>query len=366
MASRRARSLIRRLIGLAVLALVALSAAYGYVVYFWAELPHAGLGTEVVVFVPRGAGPRRLAQLLATERVVSRAWLFEVFLRVRRASSRIRAGRFLLRDDLSPAQILERIARVGSGGALRVTIPEGRNIFQIAALLETEGIVSGQAFLTAARDPDLLRELHVAGETVEGYLFPDTYDLLPGARGHEVVRRLKVNFDRRVAPVFAAQAARVAALGASARLDERGVLVVASLVEAEAQRADERPRVAAVFLNRLSLPGFHPRYLNSDPSVAYGCRLSPAEGPSCARYSGEPGAITRSMLEDAANRYNTYRLAGLPPGPICNPGLEAIRSVLYPARSQDLYFMARGDGSHAFATNLPEHNANVQRYRAAH
>ncbi|MBI2895047.1 MAG: endolytic transglycosylase MltG [Deltaproteobacteria bacterium] len=359
MARRRSRALI----WLALALVAGCAVGYGGLVHLWGELPRAGSGREIAIDVPRGTGPHALSRLLASHGVVDSAWLFELYVRVRRASPRIRAGRYLLGDDLSPSQVLGRIARVGAGGALRVTIPEGMNLFRIAELLQREGVVAAPAFLEAARDPLLLAELRVSGESAEGYLFPDTYDLLPGSRAESVVRRLKSNFDRRVAPVFATEAARVAALGQIARLDERGVVVIASLVEAETRLPAERPRVAAVFLNRLSAAGFVPRYLSSDPAVAYGCQVAPSLAPSCARATGRPGDITRAMLDDRKNLYNTYRHAGPPPGPVCNPGLEAIRAVLHPAETEDLYFVARGDGSHAFARTLPEHNQNVRRYR---
>lgn len=359
MARRRSRVLAWLIVGLAVAGAI----GYGLLVHLWAELPHAGSGREVVVDVPRGTGPGALSRMLASRGVVSNAWIFELYVRVRRASPRIRAGRYLLADDLSPAQVLARIARVGSGGALRVTIREGLDLFQIGELLEKEGIVRSAELLATARDPLLLAELRIAGDSAEGYLFPDTYDLLPGSNAASVVRRLKSNFDRRVAPVMATEAARVAALSERAKLDERGVIVVASLVEAEARLPAERPRVAAVYLNRLSVPGFHPRYLNADPAVAYGCRVSPAVAPSCAGATGSAGDITRAMLNDAKNPYNTYRHTGPPPGPVCNPGLDAIRAVLSPSPGQELYFVARGDGSHAFARTLDEHSANVFRYR---
>lgn len=344
-----------------VLAAAALGGiAYGYLVHVWAELPNRGRGDEVVVDVPRGTGPRALAKILESRGVVGDAWRFELYTRLRKATPRIRAGRYLVRDDLAPAQVLARVARVGSGGALRVTLPEGKNIFQIAEILAAEGIVAPDAFLRAARDRTALGAVGIRADSAEGVLFPDTYDLLPSTSAAEVLRRLHTNFERKTDPLFAANAGRISEL-ATQHVDVRGVLVLASLVEAEARLPEERPRVAAVFLNRLSRPDFSPRYLNTDPSVAYGCRL--ASTPACAGFSGDSRTITRAMLQDPDNPYNTYRRAGLPPGPVCNPGLASIRAVLAPAPGEELYFVARGDGSHAFARTLAEHTENVRRYR---
>jgi len=357
---RAGRRLIARLLALVVVVGAGAAGAWLYVVGFWAELPHAGRGEEVIVEVPRGTGPRRLARALAERGVVGDPWRFELLVRARRAAGRIRAGRYLLRDDLTPAQVLGRVARVGAGGALRVTLPEGKTLQQVADILEAQGIVPRSALLAAARDPVLLARLDIPGDSAEGWLFPDTYDLVPGTDAAEVLRRLRANFARRVEPLFAVEARRLDELG-RAGVDRRGVIVLASLVEAEARRAEERPRVAAVFLNRLTRPGFSPRYLNTDPAVAYGCRVEPTSG--CAGFDGDARRITRPMLRDPDNRYNTYRHPGLPPGPIDNPGLAALRAVLEPALTDDLYFVARGDGSHAFAATLPEHEANVARYR---
>jgi len=356
----RAGRLIRRLFWLALLFAAIAGGAYLYVVELWAELPNRGRGNEIVFEVPRGTGPRGLAKSLAARGVVSDALRFELYTRFRRATPRIRAGRYLLRDDLAPVQVLARIARVGAGGALRVTIPEGKNIFQIGQLLAAEGIARAPDFLRAARDPALLGSLRIHADSAEGFLFPDTYDLAPGTRAEDVVRRLHTNFESKAAPLFATHAARMTELAAIG-VDTRGVMTLASLVEAEARMPSERPRVAAVFLNRLTRPDFSPRYLNTDPAVAYGCLRDATQ--ACAGYSGDARTITRAMLQDPDNPYNTYKRPGLPPGPVCNPGLDAIRAVLEPAAGDELYFVAKGDGSHAFARTLAEHTANVRRYR---
>ncbi len=356
----RARRLIRRLFWLALLVAAVAGGATLYVVELWAELPNRGRGDEIVVEVPRGTGPRGLAKILASRGVVSDALRFELYTRIRRATPRIRAGRYLVRDDLAPVQVLARVARVGAGGALRVTIPEGKNIFQIGQILAAEGIAEAPDFLRAARNPTLLASLGVRADSAEGFLFPDTYDLVPGTRAEDVVRRLHTNFESKAAPLFATHAARVTELGAIG-VDARGVVTLASLVEAEARMPQERPRVAAVFLNRLARPDFSPRYLNTDPAVAYGCLRDATR--ACAGYSGDARTITRAMLQDPDNLYNTYKRPGLPPGPVCNPGLDAMRAVLEPAAGDELYFVAKGDGSHAFARTLAEHTANVRRYR---
>lgn len=356
----RAGRLIRRILLLVVTLAVLGAVGWAYLVHFWAELPNRGRGDEVVIEIPIGTGPRALSRLLADNHVVSDPWRFELYTRLRRAMPRVRAGRYLLRDDLAPVQVMGRVARVGAGGALRVTVPEGKDLYGISEILETERIVNADAFLRAASDRALLAEIGITGDSAEGWLFPDTYDLLPGTSAEAVVRRLYANFERKVAPLFATASARMTEL-AAAGIDDRGVVVLASLVEAETRLPAERPRVAAVFLHRLLSPSFQPRYLNTDPAVVYGCRRAPTR--ACAATTADPRRITRAMLQDPDNPYNTYKRAGLPPGPVCNPGLDAIRAVLEPAGGDDLYFVAKGDGSHAFASTLSEHYENVRRYR---
>jgi UPF0755 protein len=221
-----------------------------------------------------------------------------------------------------------------------LTIPEGRSLDEIAALVAAEGI-DLEGFLEAARDPAPVRDLDPAATDLEGYLFPDTYDVPQSPEApRALVRRMAQRFREVVSPALP----RIAEKG----LTVREVVTLASIVELETARAAERPRIAAVFLNRLErrMP------LQTDPSIIYALKRS-------GRWDGN----IRKRDFDIDSPYNTYRRAGLPPGPLASPGQEAILAVLEPADTRDLYFVSRNDGTHEFSETLVEHNRAVDRFQ---
>ena len=221
-----------------------------------------------------------------------------------------------------------------------LTVPEGRSLDEIAALVAAEGL-DLEAFLEAARDPAPVRDLDPAAADLEGYLFPDTYDL---PQAPEAPRALVRRMTQRFREVISPELERIAEKG----LTVRQVVTLASIVELETASAAERPRIAAVFLNRLEkgMP------LQTDPSIIYALKKA-------GRWDGN----IRKRDLDIESPYNTYRRAGLPPGPLGSPGREAIRAVLEPAETKELYFVSRNDGTHEFSETLAEHNRAVDRYQ---
>ena len=296
-----------------------------------------------------------VAARLAEEKVVDSAFVYAAYHRLVIGASSLREGNVLLARNLSAEEVLRRIS-VGRGPVpRRVVIPEGQTRFDIAELLEAQNICGAAEFLVATSAPPR----GIEAPSREGYLFPDTYEFRESTAAEDVAARLLANFETRTDTLFAEHADAVADLEAQG-MSRHDVLILASVVEREAGVASERPIIAGVFLNRLRSDTFRPRHrLQADPTVAYGCIAEPARAPSCEGYEGR---ITRAMLNDSANRYNTYRHGELPPGPIANPGSDAIEAVLAPAPHDYLYFVARGGGRHAFAADLDTHNANVQRY----
>jgi UPF0755 protein len=293
----------------------------------------------VRLVVPLGASADDIGRMLEGHGLVRHPLVFRLLVRSRGLGGQLKAGEYALDGPLSLEDIVALLAR-GEVVRNEVTIPEGRTLEETAALAAAEGIDLAD-FLETARDPTLIRDLDPEAPDLEGYLFPDTYDipLTPDpARG--LVRRMV----RRFREVIAPEQSRIA----EKELTLREVVILASLVELETAAVEERPRIAAVFLNRLR----RRMLLQTDPTIIYALKQ---EG----RWDGN---IRRRDL-DMDSPYNTYRRAGLPPGPIGSPGREAIVAVLDPTDTRDLYFVSRNDGTHHFSATLTEHNRAVDRYQ---
>lgn len=259
----------------------------------------------------------------------------------------------------TPRQLLALLGE-RSGEVGWVALPEGRTSFELAERLERAGICEGQAFLQSLRDPLLLREFGIEAESGEGYLFPESHQLRVNERPERVVRRFLREGRRRLSEIEhrfpLLDEHRALGLGG------REIVILASVVERETARPAERSRIARVFLNRLAAPkGETGGRLESDPTALYGClALGEAAPPTC----GADGLVTPALLKDERNPYSTYRHAGLPPGPIGNPGEAAIIAVLRPAEGDELYFVADGEGNHHFSRTFTEHQQSVERLKA--
>lgn len=353
-ADRAARALSTFLAILLGLSLVGL--AWLMLIYPAGDGP--GRGREVRVVIEPGESLEEVLDELDGA-VIAWPTIFALYARLTGADERLREGEVLLLDDMSPRMVLLRLALGFGGSTVDIVVPEGATRFEVAERLHRWGICDRDAFLGATARPTLLAALGVRSPSLEGRLFPDTYRLAEGSDPVGVARRMERNFATRAAPLLGPDA--LAPL-ADLAFDVDAVLTLASIVEEEAAVSDERAIIAGVFLNRLRSETFLPRHrLQADPTVSYGCRALPALAPSCLAFDGR--RITRAMLEDAANPYNTYRHAGLPPGPISSPGLAAIRAVLQPEEHDYLYFVARGGGRHTFSSDLDAHNAAVARLR---
>ncbi len=360
--NRRAQRTLARALIFALAALVALAlGAIAWLVIVYPKRLGPGRGREIVVQVSPSMDLSRLAHRLHDAGAIESPFLFASYARLLGASDHLRSGSVRITDDMTPGDVLSAVA-VGLGTpTVRVTIPEGFHRYDIALRLERLGICGADELVRASEDPALLAELGVRAPSAEGYLFPDTYRFPQALGGAEVLRRLVANHRRRVDPVLASERDALATLDRDLGFGAHQALILASIVEKEAAVSEERPVIARVFLNRLHMPGFSPRRLQADPTVSYGYRAAPSRAVSCQRFDGR--TITRAMLADRDNPYNTYRIEGLPPGPICNPGLDSIRAVLVAEPHDYLYFVARGGGRHAFSATLDEHNAAVARLR---
>ena len=300
--------------------------------------PYRGFAGETFVDIPRGTSTEAIAGLLAQGGVVRSRWDF-VAARLLSRGRLLQAGEYRFHRAATPLEVYGRIAR-GDVFYYELVVPEGRNMFDIAAAVEQLGLFPAAQFLAAARDPSLIRDLDPQAPTLEGYLFPSTYRLSRHTTPDRLCRTMTASF-------------REAWRTLGARAGVHDTVTLASLVEKEGKLAEERPRIAAVFENRLRIG----MKLDCDPTTIYAALLGD-------RYRG---VIHRSDLE-SENPYNTYRHAGLPPGPIANPGLASIQAVLEPAASDAIYFVLRPDGSggHQFSNNIAAHEAAIEKYRHAY
>jgi UPF0755 protein len=297
--------------------------------------PYRGFSGTVFVEIPRGTSAPGMARILADQGVVRSRWDFLLAGVVERGRT-LKAGEYRFQHAASPREVYDRIAR-GDIFYYVLLVPEGFNIYDIGAAAEQLGLFPGSQFVAAARDPSLIQDLDPDAPSLEGYLFPDTYHLSRKTTPVQLCRIMTAKF-RQVWNK----------LGTGANLHD--TVTLASLVEKEGKLASERPMIAAVFENRLRI-GMR---LDCDPTTIYAAILD-------QRYRG---SIYRSDL-DSDNPYNTYRHAGLPPGPIANPGLASLRAVLDPASSQALYFVLRpnASGAHEFSNTIAEHAVATSRYR---
>jgi UPF0755 protein len=289
--------------------------------------------------VPPGSSVAAVGRQLHALDLVRHPLVFRAFVMLRRDGARLKAGNYELAGPLSLEQIVDLLVR---GDVVRndVTFREGLSLEEMAELAEDSGLARS-AFLSAARDAGPIRDLDPEARDLEGYLFPDTYDVPQAAdAAPSLVARMVERFRAVVQP----QRDLLAASG----LTLRQVVTLASLVELETARPEERARVAAVFLNRLK----RGMRLQTDPSVIYALRRA-------RRWDGN----IRKQDLDLDSPYNTYRSAGLPPGPIASPGRDSLLAVLQPAQVKDLYFVSRNDGSHEFSETLAEHERAVDRYQ---
>jgi len=300
--------------------------------------PAGGDGAAEVVFrVEPGEPLGRIACDLEERGLVRSARATRWLARLRGLSGGLQSGEYALSAAMSPGRILERIAR-GDVITYGVVLPEGLRAREIAARLEGVGVADAEAFMRVVEDADFVASLGLEGQSLEGYLFPETYRFPRGLPPQEVARGLVAEFLEAWRPLAAK--AREGGLGM------REAVILASIVEKETGVAEERPLIASVFWNRLA----RGMRLESDPTTIYGI-------------PDFDGNLRRAHLESEDNPYNTYRVAGLPPGPIASPGAEALHAVVEPADTKFLYFVSRNDGTHTFSRTYREHLGAVDRYQ---
>jgi len=331
---------MKKLIGLLFLLLLAAGAAAGFV-YLRVNQPYRGFaGTEQFVDVPSGAGSVAIGDRLIEAGVIRDRTTYRTAVWMSGKGRQLKAGEYRFDRGMTPFEVIDKIAR-GDVFVVHVTFREGLTMAEMAKIFESEGLGTAAAFMQAAKDPAPIRELDPAAKDLEGYLFPETYALPRRADAPKLVRQMVAAFQRAFPPSLVASAA-------SDNLTPRQIVTLASIVEKETAKAEERPIVAGVYRNRLRIG----MPLQCDPTVIYALERA--------------GKFTGNLRRDDLmfdSPYNTYRYPGLPPGPIASPGKAALEAAAKPAAVDYVYFVSRNDGSHEFARTLEEHNRNVQKYQ---
>jgi UPF0755 protein len=339
---------VKKLLGvLFVLAVLAVGGYFGWRSWHterirkFAETP-VSLAAPRTVDIPPGSGPRRVATLLGEAGVVSNADRFFEFLRLEGIGPKLKAGEYEFEGQVTPRSAAEKIA-AGDVKVYRFTVPEGLRVDEILPILAASELnLNLEKLQRLTVDPTFLKKAGVPSNRLEGFLFPETYTFTRGATEESVLTRM-------IQQALAAYRAADLQRKPGVTLSQLDAFTLASIVEKETGATEERPRISCVFHNRLRVD----MPLQTDPTVLYAMSLLRGSWVN---------NITRRDLE-TAHPYNTYTTKGLPPGPIANPGAQALAAALNPARCDDLYFVSRNDGTHIFCGDLACHNAAVEKWQ---
>jgi UPF0755 protein len=324
-----------------ILILLAVAAAGAYVFYSRIDQPYKGYdGSAREIEIPMGASTKAIGDTLVDSGVIRDSLTFRVALWAGGDARRLKAGDYRFDGPMTARQVIGKIVR-GEVALVNVTFREGLTIAEMAGIFESQGFGSAQSFREAARTVSLISEIDPEAKDLEGYLFPDTYPVSRHVHPDQLVKAMVDRFTQVMTPDLRTKTA-------TRGLSVRQLVTLASIVEKETGAVEERPMVAAVYSNRLKVG----MGLQCDPTVIYALQRA-------GKFNGN---LRRDDLQ-FDSPYNTYRYAGLPPGPIAAPGRASLEAALKPAEVDYLYFVSRNDGTHAFARSLDEHNRNVQKFQ---
>jgi len=330
---------MKKLLGVLVLLVLVAGGALGFM-YMRVNQPYRGWdGAEQFVEIPPGAGSVGIGDRLVDAGVIRDRSTYRTALWMTGQARHLKAGDYRFDRAMTPFEAIDKIAR-GDVYVINVTFPEGLTMMEMAKIFESHQLGSAASFIKAAKDPAPIRDLDPAANDLEGYLFPETYALPRRTDAAKLVRLMVAAFTHAFTPELRAAAA--------ANRTVRQTVTLASIVEKETAKPEERPIVAAVYANRLRIG----MALQCDPTVIYALQRA--------------GVFTGNLRRDDLSfdsPYNTYRYPGLPPGPIASPGKASLEAVVRPADVDYVYFVSRNDGSHEFARTLEEHNRNVQKFQ---
>ncbi|MBK24353.1 MAG: aminodeoxychorismate lyase [Halobacteriovorax sp.] len=286
-------------------------------------------GKPQIFEVKAGESFAKINGRLYRSEFIPSAKLFYRYCKTQGLMTKFKTGRYEIKPGDTMLDVIETLT-VGKSITTSVTIPEGKNLFEVAEILESKGICSKSEFINAAKNPALTKKLNIPADRFEGYLYPDTYGLTEGMPAEEVIKALVSNFNRQIKSIDFSNAPN--------GLNKHQIIILASIVEKETGAREERPIIAGVYHNRLE----RKMRLYSDPTTIYGI------------WESWNGNLRKKHLQEKTE-YNTYRMGGLPKGPIANPGLEAIKATLSPSKHNYTYFVSKNDGTHVFTESYKEH-----------
>ena len=326
------------LFGIAIFLIVCAGLGVYFELRMYADAPAQADNTQkILVNVRQGQSLKTTAALLQQKNIITNSLKLVIIARLKGYDKRLKAGEYLLSAAMTPREILAIMVR-GEVRLYKLTVPEGYNVHQIAGLISQAGFGNQDEFKKIASNPAIARKHGLEAETLEGYLFPDTYFFPKGVTIEKIIATMVQRFWSIFKPEWKD---RAKSLGFSIHQ----VVTLASIIEKETGAAFERPRISSVFHNRLR----RKMRLESDPTVIYGTK-------------DFDGNITRKHLK-TKTPYNTYRIKGLPIGPIANPGRASLEAALFPEKTAYLYFVSKKDTTHYFSKNLKEHNRAVRKYQ---
>ena len=311
-----------------------------FALYWLLFTPPSQTASPKVIFIKKGSHLKKVSEVLEQEGIIKHRQIFVFLTTILGKKTKVKAGEYEFHTPMLPLEVLDALVK-GQVKRHLVTIPEGYTLSQVARLLEGLNLVEKKGLLQKASSPAFINALglsQLAGPTLEGFLFPDTYHLFREMDPEEVIQTMVYQFKKVFGPDLVHRASE---LGFS----EREAVILASIIEKETPLPEEKPLISAVFHNRLKkkIP------LQSDPTVIYGIK----------NFNGN---LTKEDLM-RPTPYNTYLMVGLPPTPICNPGKESLLAAVHPAPVPYLYFVSKNDGSHFFSSDIEEHNRAVWKYQ---
>lgn len=293
--------------------------------------------SELLINIDEGTSFREVTHLLFQAGLITNELSFRLLGKLTQQETKIKPGEYQLHRAMKPKTLLDTLVR-GDILQYEVVIPEGKSLKEIAEILDHAGLVKAETFHEVGRDPRIIQSLGFDGDSLEGFLFPETYRFTKQMPPDQIAVRIASQFKSVYKDSYKKQAKHLG-------MTQREVVTLASIIEKETSVPEERTIVSAVFHNRLKKK----MRLQSDPTVIF----------ALENFNGN---LTRKDLKHASP-YNTYRVKGLPPGPIANPGKEAIHAALYPADVDYLYFVSKKNGTHYFSLTLKEHNAAVRKFQ---